>query len=216
MGSSILIHIQNICDKLRGKVYRKILKKRQKKASMRLSNRVIMSQRSKSKCHHHVKEPRAFGKAQAWGVLLTTPCGRCLTKTRQKLVSGHSPKTFTTGVVKMRYPQNVQYFRYKIQGNYDMCTSKCSGKLRYRGIDVVYIGVKVLYKHDGTPQGTLKKRFLALSPNDSMERSVSKILQDNLALRKNATFLKVLREALSSLLIMESNMEGRDGIRGRR
>ena len=29
-----------------------------------------------------------------------------------------------------------------------MCTSKCRDKPRYKGIDVVYVGVKFLYKHD--------------------------------------------------------------------
>ena len=37
-----------------------------------------------------------------------------------------------------------------------MCTSKCSNKLRYNGIDAVYVGVKLLNKHDGTPRGFLK------------------------------------------------------------
>jgi len=82
----------------------KVLKKRQKKTSTRLSDRVIVRQRSKSKCHHHVKEPRAFGKARSWGVLLTTPCGRSLTKVREKLISGCNPKMLTSRVVRMRYP----------------------------------------------------------------------------------------------------------------
>ena len=97
-----------------------------------------------------------------------------------------------------------------------MCTSECSSKLRYTGIDVMYIGVKLLYKHDGTPQKSLKKRFLTLSLNDSRERSVGKVQQDNLAFQMNATFLEVLQEVLSGLLIMELNVEGRNGIRGRK
>ena len=75
--------------------------------SIRLSDRVIVRLRSKSKCQHHVKEPRTFCKARAWGVLLTTLYGRCLTKVRQKLVSGHSPKMLIIGVVRMRYPWNM-------------------------------------------------------------------------------------------------------------
>ena len=118
---------------------------------MRLSDGVIVKQRCKSEYHHHVKEPRAFGKAQAWGVQLTTPCGRSLTKVRENLVSGHSPKALTAKVVKMRYPGNMQYFGYKIQSNYDTCTLECCNKLRHRGIDTVYIKVRLLYKHDRTP-----------------------------------------------------------------
>ena len=56
----------------------------------------------------------------------------------------------------------------------------------------MYIGVKILYKHGETPYGSLKKRFPPPSPNDSGERSVGKIRQDNMALRMNATFLEVI------------------------
>ena len=52
---------------------------------------------------NHIKESQTFWKARAWGVLLPTPYGRCLTKLRQKLIFGHSPKTLTVGVVRMRY-----------------------------------------------------------------------------------------------------------------
>ena len=54
------------------------------------------------------------------------------------------------------------------------------------------IGVKLLYKHDGTPQGSLTKRFPTPSSNDGVERSVGKVQQNNMVLRMNATFLKVL------------------------
>ena len=98
-----------------------------------------------------------------------------------------------------------------------MCTSKCHGKPRYRGIDNVYIGVKLLYKHDGTPQGYLTKRFPAPSSNDRRERSVGKVRQNNMAFRMNATFLKVLKEVLLGLPIMEPNVKRGNGrIRRRR
>ena len=80
----------------------------------------------------------------------------------------------------------------------------------------MYIGVKLLYKHNGIAQKSLKKRFPTPSLNDSRERSVNKVQQDNLAFRMNATFLEVLQEVLSGLLIMELNVEGRNGIRGRK
>ena len=80
----------------------------------------------------------------------------------------------------------------------------------------MYIGVKILYKHGETPYGSLKKRFPPPSPNDSGERSVGKIRQDNMALRMNATFLEVIREVLSGLLITKPNVEGSKRIRGRR
>ena len=46
--------------------------------------------------------------------------------------------------------------------------------------------------------------------------TMRRIWQDNLAFWMNATFLEVLQEVLSGLLIMEPNVEGRDEIRGRR
>ena len=116
----------------------------------------------------------------------------------------------------MRYCRNMQYLRYKIQGNYNMCTSKCHGKSRYRGINIVYIRVKLFYKHNGTPQGTLKQRFLTSSLNDGGERSVGEVQQNKMTLRMNATFLKVLQEVLSGILIMELNVRRGNGIRRRR
>ena len=41
--------------------------------------------------------------------------------------------------------------------------------MRYRGIDAVYVRVKLLYKHNRTPQGYLTNRSPALSPNDRRE-----------------------------------------------
>ena len=72
----------------------------------------------------------------------------------------------------------------------------------------MYIRVKLLYKHDRMPQRSLEKRFPAPSSNDSEERSVGKVRQDNLVFWMNAMFLKVLREVLSGLLIPEPNVEG--------
>ena len=81
--------------------------------------------------------------------------------------------------------------------------------MRYRGIDIVYIGVKILYKHNGTSQRYLTKRFLAPSLIDTGERSLGKDRQNNMALQMNATFLKVLKEVLLGLPIMEPNVKKR-------
>ena len=89
-----------------------------------------------------------------------------------------------------------------------MCTSKCHGKTNYRGIDTVYIGVKLLNIQDGTPHGYLTKRFPSPCPNDTGERNVREILQDDVALRMNAMFLEVP--------IMEPNMERGNEVRRRR
>ena len=56
MGSSVLIHIYDRCDEVRGKVNGKILHQRKKKTSTRLSDGVIVRRWCESECHHYVKE----------------------------------------------------------------------------------------------------------------------------------------------------------------
>ena len=68
MCSSVLIHIYNRCDEVRGKVDRKILYQGKKETTMRLSDGVIVRPWSKSEGHHHVQKARAFSKARARGV----------------------------------------------------------------------------------------------------------------------------------------------------
>ena len=67
----------------------------------------------------------------------------------------HSLEMITARVVRMRNPRDAQYLGYKIRSNYDTCTFECSNKLRHNGIDAVYVGVELLYKHDGTTHGSL-------------------------------------------------------------
>ena len=71
--------------------------------------------------------------------------------------------------------QDVEYLRYKIWSDYDMCTSKCRDKLRHKGIDTMHIGVKLLCEHSGTPQGYLTKRFPSPNVNDIRKRSIEKV-----------------------------------------
>ena len=59
-GSSVLIHIYDRCDEVRGKVDGKILHQRKKKTSTMLNDGVIVRQWCESECHHHVKESQAF------------------------------------------------------------------------------------------------------------------------------------------------------------
>ena len=135
---------------------------------------------------------------------------------RQKLVFGHSPQMLAIEIIRMRYPRDMQNLGYKIRSDYDMCTFKCYGKLRYKGIDTMYIEVKLLYKHNRAPQGYLTKRFPSPSPNDSRQRSVGKFRQNDMALWMNAIFLKVLKEVLLDLPIMKLNVKRGNEIRRRR
>ena len=72
----------------------------------------------------------------------------------------------------------------------------------------MYIGVKLLYKHDRTSHGSLKNRFPALSLNDSEERSVGKVRQDNLAFLMNAMkiyiYIYIYRELKSNRLYTDT------------
>ena len=99
-------------------------------------------------------------------VQLTTLYRRSLTKVRDKLVSGHSPKTFTAKVVRMHYPENVQYLGYKIRSNYNTCISECGNKTRYIVIDDVHVGVKLLNEHDRTPLGFPTEGLPSSSPTE--------------------------------------------------
>ena len=63
-NSSVLIHIYDRCDEAKGKVDGKILRRRKKKTSTRLSDGVIVRQWCESECQHHVKESCAFSKTQ--------------------------------------------------------------------------------------------------------------------------------------------------------
>ena len=46
-------------NKMKSKIYGKMLKKGQQKSSTRLCDRVIVRKRVKNKSHNHVKKPRA-------------------------------------------------------------------------------------------------------------------------------------------------------------
>ena len=49
-------------NEVKREVYGKILNEGKQKASTSLGNRVIVRQRMKNECYHHVKEPRPFAK----------------------------------------------------------------------------------------------------------------------------------------------------------
>ena len=106
-GSSVLIHIYDKCDEVRGKVDGKILHQRKKKMTTRFSDGVIVRQWCESERHHHVKESQAFCKTRAWGVELTTPNRRNPIEMGDEFVSRHNPKMITTNVVRMHYPRDT-------------------------------------------------------------------------------------------------------------
>ena len=102
------------------------------------------------KGHHHVKKPRAFCKAQIVNELALTPLERTLTKRGFELILGHSSQMLTTRVVRELYARNPKYIRNKLRCDRNACTSNMSEKLRYRLINSMYVGVKLLDKHGRT------------------------------------------------------------------
>jgi len=53
----------------------------------------------------------------------------------------------------------MEYFGDKFRSNNDTCTSKMCSKMRHKGIESVYVGVELLYKHIGTTNGFSIKEF---------------------------------------------------------
>ena len=66
-----------------------------------------------------------------------------------------------------------------------MCSLKHCSKLENKGIDSVYLGVELLYKHIGIPREFLIERFLTPIAKHTRKRYVWKIRQDDMAFRVN-------------------------------
>ena len=98
--------------KCEGKSIVRCSRRESKKSSTRLYDRVIVKERVQNKSHHLVHESRTFSKGRTWCKLTITPIRRVIAKCKNHLVFGHSPQTFTTGVVKMLYPRDIEHIEY--------------------------------------------------------------------------------------------------------
>ena len=117
---------------------------------MRLCNGVILRERMEYKGCHHVQKPRAFCKARTVSELALTPLGMTLTKSRFELILGHSLQMLTTRVVRELYPRNSKHIHNKLQCDKNAHSSNASEEKRYRTINLVHVGVKLLDKHERT------------------------------------------------------------------
>ena len=117
---------------------------------MRLYNGVILRERMEYKGYHHVQKPRAFCKARTVSELALTPLGMTLTKSRFELILGHSLQMLTTRVVRELYPRNSKHIHNKLRCDKNAHTSNASEEKRYRTINLVHVGVKLLDKHERT------------------------------------------------------------------
>ena len=90
-----------------------------------------MRKRMKNKSHNHVHESKTFSKGQTWSKLKITPIRRALTKSRDKLVFGHSPQTLTTWVVRMLYPWDMEHIKDNLWCDNNAHNSNASNEMRY-------------------------------------------------------------------------------------
>ena len=144
-GRRIPIDVYDRKNKVRRKIYSKMLKKGQQKWSTRLCDRVIVRKRVKNKSHNHVKKPRTFCKARTKSELTLTPIRRALTESRFELIFRHSLKTLTTRVVRKLYHRDTEHIRNNLQCDSNMRISNVSDKMRYLIIKSMHIGVKLLH-----------------------------------------------------------------------
>ena len=81
---------------------------------------------------------------------MLTPNKRALPEGRHELIPGHSPQTLTTRIVRKLYPRDPKHIRNKLRCDRNVRTSNASEEKRYRTINPVHVGVKLLVKHERT------------------------------------------------------------------
>ena len=159
-----------------------------------------------NKSHHHVQESKTFSKRSTWRKKTLTPRRRALTESRHKLIPRHSPQTLTTRIVRKLYPRNPKHIRNQLWCDRNARTPNVSEEKRYWLINSVHVGVKLLDKHERTGNWDVTQWLLSLTVNDRGKVGVSKIRQDDLAFRMNASSRKVLRKCLKGIIITEPDI----------
>ena len=79
--------------------------------------------------------------------------------------------------------------------------------MRYGAVNPVHVGVELLNQHERTSDGLVTKRLPFSTVNDSGKVSVSKMTQNDLAFRMNASSGKVFRKCLVGIIITEMERE---------
>ena len=125
------MNIYNRKNEMRSKVYSKILKKRQQKPSIRLSDGVVVREWMEYKSHHYVNESRTFSKRPTWCKLMITSIRRASTESSHELILGHSPQTLITRIVRKLYPRDPKHIRNKLQCDRNARTSNASEEKRH-------------------------------------------------------------------------------------
>ena len=79
--------------------------------------------------------------------------------------------------------------------------------MRYGTVNPVHVAVELLNQHKRTSDELVTKRLPFPTVNDSGKLSVSKMTQNDSALRMNASSGKVLRKCLVGIIITEPERE---------
>ena len=103
-----------------------------------------------NKGRHHVHESRTFSKRSTWCKQTFTLNRRALTERKHELIPGHNPQTLTTRIVRKLYPRDPTHIRNKLWCDRNACTSNASEEKRYRTINPVHVGIKLLDKYEKT------------------------------------------------------------------
>ena len=159
------------------------------------------------KSHHHVYESRTFSKRPTWCKLTIPPIRRALTESSHELILGHSLQTLMTRIDRKLYPWNPKHIHNKLQCDRNAHTSNASKEKRYRTINPVHVGVKLLDKHERTSHWDVTQWLPFPIMNDSGKVSVGEVRQNDLAFRMNTSSRKVLREFLMGIIITEPKRE---------
>ena len=109
-----------------------------------------MRERMQNKGHYHVYESRVFSKRSTWCKQTLTPNRRALTKSRHELIPRHNPQMLITRIVRKLYPRDPKHIRNKLWCDRNARTSNVSEEKRYRTINPMHVGVKLLDKHERT------------------------------------------------------------------
>ena len=79
--------------------------------------------------------------------------------------------------------------------------------MRYGAVNPVHVGVELLNQHERTSDGLVTKRPSFPTVNDSGKVGISKMTQDDLAFKMNASSGKVFRKCLIGIIITEMEKE---------
>ena len=83
-------------------------------------------------------------------VSVITPTRRVLAESNYELIFGHSLQMLISRIIRKLYPRNPKHIYNKLRCDRNVRTSNVSKEERYRTINLVHVGVKLLNEHERT------------------------------------------------------------------